>query len=70
VDLLSFDTYQYGDPQKENWFAQNTNRRLKLVGELAAEKGKPFALAETGYEAVPYAEWWTNTLMNAIGDKK
>jgi len=70
VDLLSFDTYQYGDPQKEKWFEDNTNRRLKMVGELAAEKGKPFALAETGYEAVPFAEWWTQTLMNAIGDNK
>ena len=70
VDLLSFDTYQYGDPQKEKWFEENTNRRLKMVGELAAEKGKPFALAETGYEAVPYAEWWTQTLQNAIGDNK
>lgn len=70
VDLLSFDTYQYGDPQKEKWFEENTNRRLKMVGELAAEKGKPFALAETGYEAVPYAEWWTKTLLNAIGDNK
>jgi mannan endo-1,4-beta-mannosidase len=70
TDLLSFDTYQYGDPQKEKWFEENTNRRLKMVGELAAEKGKPFALAETGYEAVPYAEWWTKTLLNAIGDNK
>ena len=70
VDLLSFDTYQYGDPQKEKWFEENTNRRLKMVGELAAEKGKPFALAETGYEAVPYAAWWTQTLLNAIGDNK
>ena len=70
VDLLSFDTYQYGDPQKEKWFEENTNRRLKMLAELAAEKGKPFALAETGYEAVPYAEWWTQTLLNAIGDNK
>lgn len=70
ADLLSFDTYQYGDPAKEKWFEENTNRRLRLVAELAAEKGKPFALAETGYEAVPYPQWWTNTLMNAIGDNK
>lgn len=70
VDILSFDTYQFGDPQKEKWFEENTNRRLKLLGELAVEKGKPFALAETGYEAIPYSDWWTKTLLNAIGDNK
>ena len=28
------------------------------------------AFAETGYEAIPYDKWWTNTLMKAIGDYK
>jgi hypothetical protein len=68
VDVLSFDTYQYGDPQKEKWFETNTNKLLGMVGELAKEKNKLFALAETGYEAIPYPSWWTNTLMNAIGE--
>jgi mannan endo-1,4-beta-mannosidase len=68
VDMLSFDTYQYGDPQKEKWFEINTNRLLAIVGEIAKEKNKPFALAETGYEAIPYSNWWTETLLNAIGD--
>jgi hypothetical protein len=70
VDMLSFDTYQYGDPQKEKWFEINTNKNLKLVGEIAKEKNKLFSLAETGYEAIPYANWWTETLLNAIGDNK
>jgi mannan endo-1,4-beta-mannosidase len=68
ADILSFDTYQYGDPQKEKWFETNTSKLLTMVGELAKEKNKLFALAETGYEAIPYSAWWTNTLMNAIGD--
>lgn len=70
IDMLSFDAYQYGDPQKENWFAVNTNKSLTLVGEIAKEKNKLYSLAETGYEAVPYAEWWTKTLSQAIGDNK
>jgi mannan endo-1,4-beta-mannosidase len=70
VDMLSFDTYQYDDPQKNDWFVKNTNSLLRMVGEVAAEKDKLFALAETGYEAVPYASWWTETLLKAIGDNK
>lgn len=70
TDMLSFDTYQYGDPEKENWFAENTNKALQTVSRIAEEKKKPFALAETGYEAIPYPEWWTKILLNAIGDNK
>lgn len=70
ADLLSIDTYQYGDPEKENWFAENTNKALQIVGKIANAKNKPFALAETGYEAIPYAEWWTQTLLSAIGNNK
>jgi hypothetical protein len=70
VDMLSFDTYQYDDPQKNDWFVKNTNSLLTMVGETAAEKGKLFAIAETGYEAIPYASWWTETLLKAIGDNK
>jgi len=38
--------------------------------EVAKEQNKIMALAETGYEAIPYDKWWTNTLMQAIGDYK
>jgi hypothetical protein len=70
VDVLSFDTYQYGDPQKEKWFEVNTNKNLALLSEISKEKDKPFALAETGYEAIPYPNWWTETLLKAIGDNR
>lgn len=70
ADVLSFDTYQYGDPQKESWFLENTNQKLALLGKIAADKDKLFALAETGYEAVPYPEWWTKVLLPAIGENK
>jgi hypothetical protein len=68
ADVISFDAYQYGDPQKEEWFEKNTNRELGVIAAIAGEKKKLFALAETGYEAIPYAGWWTGKLMKAIGD--
>jgi mannan endo-1,4-beta-mannosidase len=70
VDILSFDNYQYGDPLQEKWFEVNTNTALQMLGEIAAEKNKLFALAETGFEAIPYTGWWTETLLNAIGSNK
>lgn len=70
ADMLSFDAYQYGDPQKGNEFEVNTNRALTTISQLAAEKNKLCALAETGYEAIPYPAWWTGTLINAIGNNR
>jgi hypothetical protein len=70
VDMLSFDSYQYNDPQKDDSFVNDVNRRLGIIEELAKEKNKLTAFAETGYETIPYAEWWTNTLWKAIGDRR
>ena len=41
-----------------------------MIGEIATEKNKLTALAETGFEAVPYAAWWTETLQKAMGSNK
>jgi len=70
VDLISFDAYQYDDPLKSDWFVKNTNFQLGLIEEIATEKDKLFALSETGYETIPYANWWTETLLKAIGQHK
>jgi mannan endo-1,4-beta-mannosidase len=70
VDVLGFDSYQYDDPQKNDWFVKNVHSLLTIIGQIAFEKNKIFALTETGYEAVPYANWWTKTLLNAIGENK
>ncbi len=70
VDLVSFDTYQSGDPKKSEGFVKNANFLLNIVEQVAAEKNKLFALGETGFESVPYEKWWTETLIKAIGDHK
>ncbi|WP_227873916.1 glycoside hydrolase family 26 protein [Flavobacterium nackdongense] len=70
VDVLSFDNYQFNDPTKDNSFVENCQRQFKIMDEVAKEQNKIMALAETGYEAIPYDKWWTNTLMQAIGDYK
>ena len=70
VDMISFDAYQYDDPVKSDLFVKNTNFQLGLIEEIAAEKNKLIALAETGYEQIPFANWWTETLAKAIGQHK
>jgi mannan endo-1,4-beta-mannosidase len=67
VDVLSFDTYQWGDPAKEDGFTKSVNNLLTILDSAAIETNKLTALAETGYEAIPYATWWTDVLQKAIG---
>lgn len=68
VDMVSFDSYQYEDPATNNWFVKNTHALLDILAQVAKEKNKLAAFSETGYEAIPYASWWTETLLKAIGD--
>lgn len=68
ADVVSFDNYQFSDPVKDNAFIKSTSDKLSILDKVAKEKNKIEALAETGYEAIPYAEWWTRTLIPAIGD--
>ncbi|WP_367751967.1 glycoside hydrolase family 26 protein [Flavobacterium sp. WC2430] len=70
ADILSFDKYQYSNPTKDNSFIENCQKQFKIMDEVAKEQNKIMAFAETGYEAIPYDKWWTNTLVKAIGNYK
>jgi mannan endo-1,4-beta-mannosidase len=68
ADIISFDTYQWGDPSKEDGFQKNTANLLNILDSAAAETNKLTAIAETGFEAIPYANWWTDVLEKTIGN--
>lgn len=70
VDVLSFDKYQYSDPTKDNSFIESCQKQFGIIDQIAKEQNKIIAFAETGYEAIPYDKWWTDTLMKAMGDYK
>lgn len=70
VDVVSFDIYQGGNGEKQDKFVADTKRLVTIIDKVAKEHNKLSAIAETGYEAIPYDKWWTETLTNAIGDKK
>jgi hypothetical protein len=70
VDLLSFDTYQYGDAAADSSYTSGLDLRLGIIEKLAAEKNKIALLGETGYNQIPFSEWWTKRLLPGIGNHK
>jgi mannan endo-1,4-beta-mannosidase len=64
ADVLSFDKYQFTKNSKE--FISSTRKELTTLARLAKAKNKLSAFAETGYEALPDAQWWTKTLVPTL----
>lgn len=62
IDLLGFDSYQ-SDRQKYMDEMENT---LTILSQIGKEHHKPIAITETGFEALPDATWWTETLFPVI----
>ncbi len=72
VDVISFDSYQNLNaitPQG-NDFMKQVDTRLGLLNEIAASKKKIPAFAETGFEAIPQADWWTTSLLPLLKKHK
>jgi mannan endo-1,4-beta-mannosidase len=67
VDVLSFDNYQYNNPDEDPSFVENNLKLFGILDTIAKKENKLIAFAETGYEQIPYAKWWTETLMNSMG---
>lgn len=65
VDVLSFDAYAYGDAAKST-FANDVSGHLTIVEQVAKAKNKIPALSEAGYNQIPDAQWWTNSLLKAL----
>jgi hypothetical protein len=62
VDVLSFDRYQFEGKNGTALFNEVMTNQLTILNQVAIQKNKPVALAETGYEAIPDPTWWTTTL--------
>ncbi len=65
ADVISFDAYQHENQltSEENTFVKQVDARLAMLNILADSLQKIPALAETGFEAIPKADWWTNDLL-------
>jgi mannan endo-1,4-beta-mannosidase len=64
VDILGFDDYYdfYGEGRSPEMFAD----QLRIVTQLASERGKVAALTETGLETIPDSTWYTDVLLKHI----
>ncbi len=63
IDVLGTDIYQYEHSQYVEWL----NKMLPILTEAGQAHNKPIALTETGFEGIPDALWWTETLLPLIG---
>lgn len=68
VDVLSFDTYQFKNPQSD--FVPELSSNVAIVERIAAEKGKIAAVAEMGFSQIPDSLWWTGTVAPALKGHK
>lgn len=64
VDLLGLDYYYRPDNLER--IQTDLPQKLSIVSELAAEHGKVAAFTETGLEAIPMENWWTEMLLNHV----
>lgn len=70
VDIVSFDIYQGGEEvAQRQQFEAETKNLVSIVDEVGKEHNKLTAIAEAGFEQIPYATWWTETLTNGIGNR-
>lgn len=63
VDMLGYDDYH--SFTLEETVAQGV-RSLRKIAAVAEEKGKPFALTETGLERIPNPAWWNEHVLGPI----
>lgn len=73
VDILGFDCYEFHDGnsplEKSNEaYMEQLRTSLAFISELGKEHGKIIALTETGFEGIPFPQWWTEVLYPSIKD--
>jgi mannan endo-1,4-beta-mannosidase len=63
IDILGYDDYGNVRSGATRGILAD---RLRMLVQLAEERGKVPALTETGYEAIPDSTWWTDVLLAGI----
>ena len=65
VDVLGVDCYHMAG-ESPAVFQSNLSECLTILSKYGQQTGKPIALTETGFERIPQADWWTQTLLPII----
>lgn len=64
VDVLGFDIYQRNENQQQ--FITDVQKMHGMLAKICADSSKVPAITELGYNTIPYANWWTETLLPAL----
>lgn len=63
VDLLGLDGYHRNNEEGIAAYVSSLDTILSFMTQEGAKRDKPIALTETGLEAIPIADWWTEVLL-------
>lgn len=69
IDVLGLDCYCNGeanDTVAYANYASQLDKNLSMISSIAKQHNKAFALTETGYEGIKYADWWTGVLQPVL----
>ena len=66
VDMLGVDAYHRDNEKGIEAFTRSLNTHLAFMTEEGKKRHKPIAITETGLEAIPIADWWTNVLLPIV----
>src|SRR5690606_3682147 len=69
VDVMSFDSYTSGITAMDH-FVKEVDESLAILTQTARKHDKIPALAETGFDNIPYERWWTAVLGKALQGHK
>lgn len=72
VDVIGYERYQLGARTYEEGatrFAEGVSNGIDVTITFAKPRKKIVAFTETGFQGIPYDEWWTNALATAIRGK-
>lgn len=70
VDVLSFDSYQYGAISNGEDFKKGLALKLEIQHALAKKNAKVSAIAEMGYVEIPDPNWWSEVVWKGIEKDK
>lgn len=69
VDIIGLDCYCNVDASYESTipdYIVKVRESFDFLSSFASSRNKILAFCETGYESIPYAEWWSKALTPAL----
>ncbi len=66
VDIVGFDIYHRPKSDTANRYIPETRQMVETLRSIGQERGKPYAMTETGLAQVSIPNWWTSVLLPVV----